>query len=71
MKDPIYAIQASWMINKSPFSGYVDVNTGFNSVTFVSKKIDATLFKSKVLAYGWMLKAKALYKTYKFSVITL
>lgn len=68
MKDPIYAIQASWTVNKSPFTGYVDVSPG---ISFVSKKVDATLFKSRILAYGWMLKAKTLYKSYKFIVVTL
>lgn len=40
-------------------------------VDFVSDKKYATAFESKMLAYGWLLKAKSLYRTYQFSVIEL
>jgi hypothetical protein len=66
MKEPLYTIQVSWKIGSTPFNGYLEINP---TLQFVSKKIDATLFKSKALAYGWMLKAKVLYKNTKFSVV--
>lgn len=68
MNIPLYAISSSWMEGKQNCKGYLQIDY---QISFVSDKMDATLFKSKVLAYGWMIKAKVMYKTYKFNVIAL
>lgn len=64
MKGPLYAIQ----VNIGAEKMYLSINP---NISFVSNKSMATLFKSKVMAYGWMVKGKALHRTYKFAVVTL
>lgn len=61
---PLYLIQAS---DGSQVS-YAVIDSKIN---WVSNKNNATLFKSKVLAHGWALKAKMMFRTYKLSVVNL
>lgn len=64
MKEPLYLIQATIRPGEVVYV-YID-----GDISFVSKSL-ATLFKSKMLAFGWLIKAKVTYKRHKFTVITL
>lgn len=64
MKETIYAIQMN-------LKGEVLYMNFDRAIGLVKKKSEATLFKSRMLAYGWLVKAKITFPTYKFTVIIL
>ena len=67
-KETLYAIASTWMTGKFPCRGYLAIT---EKISYVTDKAEATLFKSKALAYGWMIKAKVMNRTAKFNVVTL
>lgn len=68
MKETLYAIKASWIVAAHPYEGYAVIT---DKIGFVSIKANATLFKSKVLALGWLLKTKSKFRAYKLTIISL
>ena len=63
MKANLYLIQA---VMRPGEISYLSVK---GDISFVVRKKEATSFNSRTLALGWLTKAKALYKFYKFTVI--
>jgi hypothetical protein len=67
IKSPNYIIQAIWQNGKNIFHGYIQIDP----IKIISNKQEATLFSSKILATGWMMKVQSIYPTYKISLIIL
>lgn len=67
-KESLYMISA---LNELGLIVYCSI-ANEETVNFVSNKDEGTIFKSKMLAYGWWWKAKSMFRVYRFvTVITL
>lgn len=69
MKDPVYVIHATWQLRQGSYQGYAKFNLESGEVSFESKQNQATLYKSKALASGYVAQAQVLFPQFKFEVI--
>lgn len=66
-KPKVYIVQ----VVSSGATGFLHINPGTASFVLVPTKNQATRWASKVLAHGWLNKAKHLYRAAKVTVIAL
>lgn len=64
-----YVVKATWNAG-SAMQGFLNLGPE-NEIYFVTHRSVGTVFFSRVLAHGWMMKAKAHNKTYTMSIVEL